>query len=113
MRPGLLVGASNALAAYVKYAGKVPPQSLTVLVYMALVSKDADERPWFGAGHEALAQHALGRPGPTTLADLPDSVRIVPDPSVERAGAVAETGPRRIDAQLMAALERVQKVLAS
>ncbi|HEY4603007.1 MAG TPA: FliH/SctL family protein [Blastococcus sp.] len=48
-----------------------------------------------------------------TLADLPDSVRIVGDPAVERAGAVAETGPRRIDAQLGAALERVQAVLAS
>jgi flagellar assembly protein FliH len=47
------------------------------------------------------------------LAGLPDSVRVIADPSVERAGAVAETGPRRIDAQLMAALERVQKVLSA
>lgn len=47
------------------------------------------------------------------LAGLPDSVRVVGDPSVERAGAVAETGARRIDAQLMAALERVQKVLSA
>ena len=37
----------------------------------------------------------------------------VGDTDVERAGAVAETGPRRIDAQLMAALERVQAVLSS
>src|SRR4051794_22163024 len=48
-----------------------------------------------------------------TLAELPDTVRIVGDMNVERAGAVAETGPRRIDAQLMAALERVQAVLSS
>jgi flagellar assembly protein FliH len=47
------------------------------------------------------------------LAELPSSVRVVPDASVERAGAVAETGPRRIDAQLMAALERVQNVLSA
>ena len=47
------------------------------------------------------------------IADLPASVRVVGDPSVERAGAVAETGSRRIDAQLMAALERVQKVLSA
>jgi flagellar assembly protein FliH len=47
------------------------------------------------------------------LAGLPDSVRVVGDATVERAGAVAETGPRRIDAQLMAALERVQAVLRS
>jgi len=55
----------------------------------------------------------LGEIPDDALADLPDSVRIVPDPSVERAGAVAETGPRRIDAQLMAALERVQRVLSA
>ena len=47
------------------------------------------------------------------LAALPDSVRLVGDPMVERAGAIAETGARRIDAQLMAALERVQAVLSS
>lgn len=47
------------------------------------------------------------------LADLPDSVRLVGDAAVERAGAVAETGSLRIDAQLGAALERVQAVLSS
>ena len=55
----------------------------------------------------------LGEIPDEAVADLPNSVRIVPDASVERAGAVAETGPRRIDAQLMAALERVQKVLSA
>jgi flagellar assembly protein FliH len=47
------------------------------------------------------------------LAELPDTVRLVGDAAIERAGAVAENGPRRIDAQLMAALERVQAVLTS
>jgi len=47
------------------------------------------------------------------LAGLPASVRVVADLSIERAGAVAETGSRRIDAQLGAALERVQAVLTS
>jgi flagellar assembly protein FliH len=47
------------------------------------------------------------------LAELPDSVRVIADPAIERAGAVAETGSRRIDAQLGAALERVQAVLSS
>jgi len=47
------------------------------------------------------------------LADLPASVRVVADLTIERAGAVAETGSRRIDAQLGAALERVQAVLSS
>jgi flagellar assembly protein FliH len=47
------------------------------------------------------------------LAALPESVRIVADAGIERAGAVAETGSRRIDAQLGAALARVQAVLTS
>jgi flagellar assembly protein FliH len=47
------------------------------------------------------------------LAELPDSVQVVADARIERAGAVAETGPRRIDAQLGAALERVQAVLSA
>ncbi|TYP86296.1 FliH/SctL family protein [Blastococcus xanthinilyticus] len=47
------------------------------------------------------------------LAELPGSVRVVADPTVERAGAVAESGPRRIDAQLGTALARVQAVLSS
>jgi flagellar assembly protein FliH len=55
----------------------------------------------------------LGEIPAETLAELPETVRVVADPDVERAGAVAETGPRRIDAQLMAALERVQAVLTS
>jgi flagellar assembly protein FliH len=55
----------------------------------------------------------LGEIPPETLAELPEAVRVVGDPDVERAGAVVETGPRRIDAQLMAALERVQAVLTS
>ena len=55
----------------------------------------------------------LGEIPPDALADLPDTVRVVGDLAVERAGAVAETGPRRIDAQLGAALERVQAVLTS
>jgi flagellar assembly protein FliH len=47
------------------------------------------------------------------LATLPDTVRIVGDPSIERTGAVAEAGAQRVDAQLRAALERVQGVLAT
>ena len=47
------------------------------------------------------------------LAALPDTVRVVGDDRVERAGAVAETGVRRIDAQISTALERVQAVLTA
>ena len=50
---------------------------------------------------------------PEALAELPGSVRVVADPSVERAGAIAESGPSRIDAQLGTALRRVQAVLRS
>jgi flagellar assembly protein FliH len=55
----------------------------------------------------------LGEIPDEALAELPNSIRLVGDPNVERAGAIAETGSRRIDAQLMAALERVQAVLTS
>lgn len=55
------MGASNAMAAYAAYAGTVPPLSLSLLVYMALVSKDSDPNPWYGQGHEALARFAMGR----------------------------------------------------
>jgi flagellar assembly protein FliH len=48
-----------------------------------------------------------------SLAELPDTVRVLGDESVERAGAIAETGVRRIDAQLSTALERVQAVLTA
>jgi hypothetical protein len=64
------VGARNALKAYALYAGKVPPLSMQILTYMATVSKDADESPWFSQGHEALAVFALGRSGPITESDL-------------------------------------------
>lgn len=59
--PVLNMGASNALAAYALYAGKVPSTSLTALVYMALVSKDSDTEPWWSQGHAMLAIHCLGR----------------------------------------------------
>lgn len=63
LRPvgGGLVGAANIAKAYGLYAGRVPATSMQMLIYMALVSKDADDQPWFGMGHDALAQLALGR----------------------------------------------------
>lgn len=83
------MGAANAMAAYRKYAGKVPATSLQCLVYMALVSVDADRDPWFGLGHHALAEHALGRPSPISRADIK---------AVERAMApLAEKGAITVD----------------
>lgn len=64
------MGAGNVLRAYDKYAGKVPPLSMVLLAYMAAVSKDTDTAPWFGMGHEALAERALGRPAPVERADV-------------------------------------------
>src|SRR4051794_28372465 len=45
------------------------------------------------------------------LAGLPASVTVRGDDTVERAGAVAEAGTQRVDAQLSAAVERVRQVL--
>ncbi len=47
------------------------------------------------------------------LAQLPASVTVVADEAVERAGALAEAGSVRVDAQLTSALERVLEVLRS
>ncbi|WP_164703195.1 FliH/SctL family protein [Modestobacter sp. KNN46-3] len=47
------------------------------------------------------------------LAQLPASVTVRGDDAVERAGAVAEAGAQRVDAQLSAALDRVREVLRS
>ena len=47
------------------------------------------------------------------LAALPGSVTVVGDPVVERAGALAEAGTQRVDAQLSAAFQRVRDVLLS
>lgn len=55
------MGASNALNAFRLYAGKVPPLSMNVLVFMSLVSMDRDSEPKYWEGHEALAVHCLGR----------------------------------------------------
>ena len=45
------------------------------------------------------------------LAALPATVTVVGDLSVERAGAVAESGVQRVDARLSSALARVREVL--
>jgi flagellar assembly protein FliH len=50
---------------------------------------------------------------PEALAELPPAVTVVGDDAVERAGALAEAGTQRVDAQLGAALERVRAVLRS
>ncbi|SCX38376.1 flagellar assembly protein FliH [Klenkia marina] len=55
----------------------------------------------------------LGRIDGAVLAGLPLSVRLVGDPGVEPAGAVAETGVHRVDAQVGPALQRVRDVLGA
>ena len=47
------------------------------------------------------------------LAELPDTVRVVGDAAVERAGAIAETGSAPHRRPAGAALERVQAVLSA
>ena len=47
------------------------------------------------------------------LAQLPAAVTVLGDETVERAGALAEAGNQRVDAQLTTALERVLEVLRS
>ncbi|WP_147944552.1 hypothetical protein [Microbispora sp. CSR-4] len=101
------MGASNALLAYATYAGKVPPLSLVCLTYMALISLDSDQQPWYGQGHEALAEHALGRTPPITDSDL-RAVRRAVQPlldggaiSVDRRAAPRKDAPSTVRYLLM------------
>mgnify|MGYP001337976743 CR=1 FL=1 len=89
------MGASNVLAAYTAWAGKVPATSMQLLAYMAAVSLDSDPEPWFGMGHEALAIHALGHREPTDAALRAVRRAIAP---LRRAGAISvarRSAPRR------------------
>ena len=93
------MGASNVAAAYARWAGKVPPKSMQLLTFMANVSHDNDPRPWFGQGHEALAEHALGRPAPIDKSGL-KAVQSGITPllkagavSVDRRASVRRDGP--------------------
>ena len=63
------MGAANAMAAFATYGAKVGDQAMRVLVYMCLVARDGDAEPWFGLGHEALSEMALGTPVPDRVAD--------------------------------------------
>jgi hypothetical protein len=58
------MGARNVVAAYHRWAGRVPPLSMQILVYMALVAKDSDTWPWYGQGQAAIAEFAMGRSAP-------------------------------------------------
>ena len=58
------MGASNAIRAYATYGADLGDHALRVFVYMALVAMDGDAEPWFGLGHEAISELALGRKVP-------------------------------------------------
>lgn len=96
------MGATNVATAYALYAGRVPATSMCLLAYMALVSKDNDARPWFGKGHAALADAALGRPLPHTRGDISAVERaITPLLAVgaieaDRRGSVRSSGPNTV-----------------
>lgn len=96
------MGATNAMLAYQLYAGRIPPLSMQLLAFMALVSRDDDTRPWYGQGHEALALFALGRPAPATESDL-RAVRRAIEPllsigaiEADRRAAVRRDGPSTV-----------------
>lgn len=91
------MGASNVSAAFQRYAGKVPPLSMTLLTYMANVSKDSDEWPFFRLGQFALAEMALGRPDPDAndLRAVQRGMKPLLDigaVTVDRSGAVRADG---------------------
>lgn len=96
------MGASNVIAAYALYAGRVPATSMQLLAYMACISKDDDKKPWYGQGHAALAEHALGRSAPITRADIKAVERAIAPLAekgaitTDRKAAVRSDGPNTV-----------------
>lgn len=90
------MGATNAMLAYQLYAGRVPATSMQLLAYMALVSRDGDDKPWYGQGYEALALFALGRQAPIRHGDL-EAVRRAMKPLLDLGAVVTDrpAAPRR------------------
>ncbi len=96
------MGASNVVAAYQLYAGRIPATSMQLLAFMAVVSRDDDDRPWYGQGHEALAIHALGRQAPVGRADIAAVERAISPLlaigaiEVDRRASVRRDGPSTV-----------------
>lgn len=91
------MGATNALDAFRRWGGKVPPSSLALLVYMALVSKDKDDWPYCRLGQHALAEFAMGRENPddSDLRAVQRALKPLLDAgavTVDRAGAQRADG---------------------
>lgn len=84
-----LMGASNIAAAFAMWGADLGPIAFKVFTYMCLVSKDSDEEPWFGMGHEALAIFALRRPEPITATDVRAVERAITE--LHAKGAIVTT----------------------
>jgi hypothetical protein len=59
------VGAANAMRVYAAW-GHLDDRPFRLLIYMALRARDHDAEPWYGAGHEELAEIGLGLKPPQT-----------------------------------------------
>lgn len=94
------MGAAHIVKAYRLYAGRVPATSMQLLVYMALIAVDKDEEPWFGMGHDALAQLALGRePGRAGVKAVERAIGPLFDEgaiTTQRHAAVRSDGPSTV-----------------
>lgn len=91
------MGASNVAAAFQTYARVLRDhdKAMRLLVYMANVARDDDSTPWFGMGHAALAEHALGREpgddGEVSTSDLRAVRRAIT--TLLNVGAITVTRP--------------------
>lgn len=54
------MGGSNVARVYRGWGTRLKDRPFRLLGYMALVSMDNDKEPWFGLGHDSLAEFALG-----------------------------------------------------
>jgi hypothetical protein len=95
------MGATNVGCAFARWAGKVPPLSMVLLAYMSLVSKDADDWPFFRLGQPALAELAMGRENPDA-ADVRAVQRALKPLLDVGAISVDRSGARRGDGNITA-----------
>lgn len=108
------------------FDGLVLGATLTLVEEVFARELEVARRPGIDALHRALAlcpgdspvvvrlhPDDLARIPESALAQVPDTVRLVGDPSVEPAGAIADAGVSRVDAQLGPALQRVREVLGA
>ena len=91
---------------------RVHPSDATVVRAAIAGTRDTSHDRTLSPAHDPA--HDPAQSSPDSIAGhLSSTVQVIADPSVERAGVVAEAGPLRIDAQVGSALARIRNAFAT